>query len=855
MSDKTKRILIKLGIIFGIIAIIVLFFAWPEKDTSGVQHVTYEEDSEKITRYEFAVLLCERYGLVSEIEYEQFYSDVDSNNEYYDAVELAYAAGLLPNTKKFDGDKKVTAEYAAIASMKMLYDVQVKQIIDKNDDLEDDDYFDAAKEKELISKKNKKLTRGECKQLIEDVKKIFTESTHVDENYVDISYAEDVEVLPETVIMGTDPDFNTIYIAEGNGDEIEVGSVISCVEPIFGKNILGEVTDIRNNNGVIEVSIKQPDDISKLVESADIQVSQTVDIFYLYKYFKSQGMIEEEEGFDNPDVSASIYRDYHGNTLPVAFKPETTMSATNLDLRMGASNKVATMAYTTSKSDGLIQTSSDFTPNPEGFLETSEGFSIKIKIDGKGRPAYTFSSNDLGVSFTLMNSDALLDKLFGGKDYKSKVEGLADTEFSLGLSNMEFGAMYSYDGWEKILDPNEMYVYSKYDVSVSGEFNPSEDFETKKNGDKFTGIELLEFPVQAGPVLIKGTISLQIGIEGKVEVVVSVPEQQVGMSYKRGGVMTNISSWGDMDNATIDMTAELEAKVGPQLELYAYIFDIIPTVDVEGFVGVGGRVQYETHSDVTPMMECLDLKVGGPLFTVKICGDDDNPWNVARLLIKGGKVGYELFINHNWDPTIKGKFEFEIIKMDNVPLKWEKHYERKAFDFVKVDKCTYNLSTLDKVLNKVNEIRQVPRKLIKSFREAKNRVTSLTTTHAYRLEDWTTVQYDQYDDGSIEVSAHFNWLGFMAHYITLRNISSDDIATDDGTTIGELFYLCLINIEICSDLETSYDVDNLRVGDTVRVYLDWNDANVDEINEEISSDTSLDMAFESVYFESEVRLK
>lgn len=47
----------------------------------------------------------------------------------------------------------------------------------------------------------------------------------------------------------------------------------------------------------------------------------------------------------------------------------------------------------------------------------------------------------------------------------------------------------------------------------------------------------------------------------------------------------------------------------------------------------------------------------------------------------------------------------------------------------------------------------------------------------------------------------------------------------------------------------------LCVGDTVRIYLDWNDVNVDEINAEIHESTSLDMDFSSASFESIVQLK
>lgn len=242
MSEKKKSHK-KLWIILSIILVATIFFAYPTKDNSKIKNAKYKEDEQTITRYEFAKLLCEQYGLINNVEDKQFYKDVPSSNKYYHSVELAYACGLLPKTDTFQGNKKVTAEYAATASMKALCDVQVQHILKTSKKLNDKDYFRAAKTKHLVSWKWTKLTKGQCKDLIDKVKKIFTETAEVKDNYINIDYAKDVQTIPNSNVLGTNNTFSTIYLK--NADNITIGSVINCTEPIFEKTIIGTVTAIQ----------------------------------------------------------------------------------------------------------------------------------------------------------------------------------------------------------------------------------------------------------------------------------------------------------------------------------------------------------------------------------------------------------------------------------------------------------------------------------------------------------------------------------------------------------------------------------------------------------------------------------
>lgn len=178
------------------------------------------------------------------------------------------------------------------------------------------------------------------------------------------------------------------------------------------------------------------------------------------------------------------------------------------------------------------------------------------------------------------------------------------------------------------------------------------------------------------------------------------------------------------------------------------------------------------------------------------------------------------------------------------------HYENKGHGFIKVKQCTYKQSTLNKIVNHINNFRQTPRKIIRSFTDAKKRASSLTTTTAYRLEDWTDIYYDQYSDGSIQATADFDWLGFMVHYITVRELNSKNIPNDHGMTFNEFVDLCVITNKIASNVELQHSSQSLQIGDSIHIYINWNNANETTINEYISNNTSLKMAFESVSYDS-----
>jgi hypothetical protein len=116
------------------------------------------------------------------------------------------------------------------------------------------------------------------------------------------------------------------------------------------------------------------------------------------------------------------------------------------------------------------------------------------------------------------------------------------------------------------------------------------------------------------------------------------------------------------------------------------------------------------------------------------------------------------------------------------------------------------------------------------------------------------VSYNQNDDGTIAAKARFNWIGFMAHYISLRNGKNSDTESDGGIKLREFVELCAVAIQVCSDLQTSYDSDMLTDGDTLHVYLKWHDADVDAINAEISGNSTLKLRFASVAFDKDVKL-
>jgi hypothetical protein len=412
----------------------------------------------------------------------------------------------------------------------------------------------------------------------------------------------------------------------------------------------------------------------------------------------------------------------------------------------------------------------------------------------------------LDVSFTLTH------RLFGSGE--ESWQWLAGSEFTIEMSNMEFGALYSCESGSDALNPDEMYVYGNYDISVQGELEAVED------RDECMDIEMFTVEVYVGAFNMNCSVSAKVGIDGKVEAAISVSNQQVGVSCKKGGVVTNISRWGDKDGVTMDLTSESDVTFGAHTELYASFLDF-PVGGAEIFAGLGGEATKTEHSDAK--MNCIDLKVCAPV---------------------ASGTFYAFGVNS----------EYELTTMDSAPYRIDKHYEDKGGGYVRVDKCTYNQSAVSKALDKVNEVRLKPKQVIRYITAVKEKTTALSEIEGYRLEDWTTVSYNQNDDGTIAAKARFNWIGFMAHYISLRNGKNSDTESDGGIKLREFVELCAVAIQVCSDLQTSYDSDMLTDGDTLHVYLKWHDADVDAINAEISGNSTLKLRFASVAFDKEVKL-
>ena len=162
---------------------------------------------DKVTRFEWIEALCDGTDIKEHENNEPFYNDVDDKDPSFHSIQAAVEADVIPITKKFEGDKPVTGEYAAVTALRALDGYKRNHSENVPHDKTDEDYLELAIEYGLIeeSERDKTLSEKRCHEILAKLSDLMHSNQNID----------DVESKDNSVSDEAEPDKSEIE-ADGN---------------------------------------------------------------------------------------------------------------------------------------------------------------------------------------------------------------------------------------------------------------------------------------------------------------------------------------------------------------------------------------------------------------------------------------------------------------------------------------------------------------------------------------------------------------------------------------------------------------------------------------------------------------
>lgn len=270
---KKKRILYG---ILGIAVILIIcgaFFLWYGKkgDTQP------EEDGEKVSRQEWIKTLGEHSGATEGSDEEDYFSDVDTESEYYPYIQAAADWDFIDqDEKEFKGEEEATGEFIAVTALKSIGEPKIQRYLGTEKALKKKDYVKLALDLKLVDKKQ--LKHGLSEDEVQDVIK------KLDEHYYDtfwpkdldeVEYQDHVRQLEEGTVTAFDPEADLLQTTE----KLKEGEVITFRSDgfIVARKVAGILED-----GSYELGIPEMEEVFKTLKQSGVSELTAGDIINYY---------------------------------------------------------------------------------------------------------------------------------------------------------------------------------------------------------------------------------------------------------------------------------------------------------------------------------------------------------------------------------------------------------------------------------------------------------------------------------------------------------------------------------------------------------------------------------------------
>ncbi len=232
-----------------------------------------------VTRYEWLVMLCDRFSVEPDEKNEPYFRDVTKEDVHYGYVQSAVKWDILKAGGTFDGDKPASGRFIALTAMKAIGKYKVQIYLGTRTDVRDKDYLEIASNESIVTKEQWKdsFTKNECENILEQFGVLFTE-TMWNESVSEVVYKDKVVEVHELDIVRHVGD-NQIEINEEIAKDLSKDMIIVYQQNNSDLKIARRITDI--NKGVL--TLAEPE-IEEVIDSLMVSDMTTINFDDILRY-------------------------------------------------------------------------------------------------------------------------------------------------------------------------------------------------------------------------------------------------------------------------------------------------------------------------------------------------------------------------------------------------------------------------------------------------------------------------------------------------------------------------------------------------------------------------------------------
>lgn len=318
---KKKRYLV-----LAIIAIAII---------AGLVGYLFLNRKEGISRYTWVDMLTAKFNITEYQNKSPYFSDVSSSNDHFVAVQSAYEWAVLDESVTFDGDKKITGEYAVLTAMRAIGAYKIRIYLGISELPTDEQLLELATNEKLVTKSalKKNVSAAEAEEILEKAFQLYKGKLWVDD-YYEYEYADNVIEIPSDDIVTYNSDSENLVVSNNVLSVAEVGKVLVFIEPESGMKTSKKIERI-DSNGTLYLSDALLEETVKSFVMSDI--FGTDEIFSALTSQNTDGYGSTKDSQNSYSITPVIDIPIKSKGVSISVKieeSEATLTITNNDKKI-----------------------------------------------------------------------------------------------------------------------------------------------------------------------------------------------------------------------------------------------------------------------------------------------------------------------------------------------------------------------------------------------------------------------------------------------------------------------------------------------------------------------------------------
>lgn len=485
-----------------------------------------------ITNGEWLSMVNESFGMVSYNEKTPYIEEIDSNNKYFDTIQIACEWNVIDKNEPLNIDDKLIVSYALITLVNCIDMTDATNSDEEKITYAIDNFDREIKKKDLDNKVNQE----EAVDLINCAKNLWVNHKYLTP-VEEISYAEGVK------------DFSVEDSKISNYKSLEDGTIVIPKKSNIDKGAdikKGDIYILPSNGEVIGTNAYKAENVTE--DKDNIYISNSDEELDLYDVAQN---IKVEETF-SPSMENTIVYDGNGQVvssgtnvvsttdvnvnkkpevvpLGVSNSPEVTSCATKVSHKFEIDDFSITLEYDLNGKFDLKTT-----------IATKKDFMERSSVQG----SFAVGVSDLDVTQKVDYS------WFKLKEATMKVDYKTDTEFKVAYSNKK----------SETVAPKMSNGNGKFLSNLKKSVLKDKDTDSGAKTIKICSLDVWSI----GVCRLCLDVNLQIKFDGSVSVVITEHGSK-GLQYKNGNLRQINISDKDVD---VQLKAKIEGTVGIGPALY-----------------------------------------------------------------------------------------------------------------------------------------------------------------------------------------------------------------------------------------------------------------------------------------------